>query len=58
MSDELESAALPHTLQPMRTPLDDMVGPCTPAEALAAARRLVGPHAAWDCLVLAWHHEH
>jgi len=56
MIAERDSAAIPQTLQPIRTHLDDILVPFKHAEALAAALRLVGPHEALDFLVLAWHH--
>jgi hypothetical protein len=58
MIQELDCAALTHTLTPLRTHIDDIVVPFKHAEAIAAELRCVVPHEALDFLVLAWHHEH
>ena len=58
MIEELESAAITQTLQPIRQHLEDILVPFKQAEAIAAELRLVVPHEALDFLVLAWHHEH
>jgi hypothetical protein len=58
MRQARDSAAVTHTLQPMRKHLAAMLVPCKPAEAIAAALRLGGPHAALDVRVLAWPHAH
>lgn len=58
MLQELDGAAITHTLTPIRQPIDAIVVPFTHAEALATELRCVGPHEALDFLVLAWHHEH
>lgn len=43
---ELDCAAIPHTLTSMRQPSDDLVVPFPPAEAMATALRGVVPHEA------------
>jgi hypothetical protein len=53
----LDCAAIPHALKPICHHIDDLVVPCTQAEAMAAELRAVVPHDACDCLVLAWHHD-
>ena len=58
MLQELDCAAITHTLTPIRQHIDDIVVPFTHAEAIATALRGVVPHEALDFLVLAWHHEH
>jgi hypothetical protein len=58
MIQELDCAALTHTLTPMRTHVDDMVVPFKHAEAIATELRCVVPHEALEFLVLAWHQEH
>jgi hypothetical protein len=58
MLQELDCAALPHTLTPIRTYVDDIVVPFKHAEAMATELRCVVPHEALEFLVLAWHHEH
>jgi hypothetical protein len=58
MIEELDSAAIPTTLKPIRTHLDDILVPFQQAEAIAAELHGVIPHDALDFLVLAWHHEH
>jgi hypothetical protein len=58
MIQELDCAAITHTLTPIRKHIDDLVVPFKHAEAIATELRLVVPHAALDFLVLAWHHEH
>ena len=58
MLQELDCAALTHTLTPIRAHIDDIVVPCKHAEAMATELRGVVPHEAVDFLVLAWHHEH
>jgi hypothetical protein len=58
MIAELDCAAIPHTLKPLRTSLDDIVVPFAQAEAMHAELRAVVPHDALDFLVLAWHHDH
>jgi len=58
MIQELDCAAITHTLTPIRTHIDDIVVPFKHAEAMATELRCVVPHEALDFLVLAWHHEH
>lgn len=58
MIEGLDGAAITQTLQPIRKHLDDILVPFKQAEAIAADLRLVVPHEALDCLVLAWHHDH
>ena len=58
MIQELDCAAITHTLKPMRTHIDDMFVPCAQAAAIEAELRAVVPHDTLECLVLAWHHEH
>ncbi len=58
MIEELDGVAITHTLQPIRTHLDDILVPFKQVEVVAAALRFVVPHEALDFLVLAWHHEH
>jgi hypothetical protein len=58
MIQELDCAAITHTLTPIRTHIDDIVVPFKHAEAIATELRCMVPHEALDFLVLAWHHEH
>ncbi len=58
MIQELDCAAITHTLKPIRQHIDDIVVPFKHAEAIATELRFVVPHDALDFLVLAWHHEH
>ncbi|MCP4283287.1 MAG: hypothetical protein GY792_02370 [Gammaproteobacteria bacterium] len=58
MIQELDCAAITHTLKPIRKHIDDILVPFKQAEAIAAELRLVVPHDALDFLVLAWHHDH
>ena len=58
MIAELDGAALTPTLKPIRNHIDDILLPFKQAEAIAAELRLVVPHEALDCLVLAWHQDH
>jgi len=58
MIAELNCAALTHTLQPIRTHIDDILVPFAQAEAIHTALHAVVPHDALDFLVLAWHHDH
>ena len=58
MLQELDCAAITHTLTPIRKHIDDIVVPFKHAEAIATELRCVVPHEALDFLVLAWHHEH
>jgi hypothetical protein len=58
MIEALDCAAISKTLKPLRKHLDDLLVPFKQAEAIDAELRLVVPHAAVDCLVLAWHHDH
>jgi hypothetical protein len=58
MIQELDCAAITHTLTPIRTHVDDIVVPFKHAEAIATELRGVVPHEALEFLVLAWHHEH
>jgi hypothetical protein len=44
MLQELDCAAMTHTLKPIRQPIDDMVVPFKHAEAIATALRFVVPH--------------
>ena len=46
MIEELDGAAIPHTLTPIRTHIDAMVVPFKHAEAIAAELRAVVPHEA------------
>jgi hypothetical protein len=55
---ELDGAAIPHPLTPIRKHIDDLVVPFKHAEAIATELRCVVPHEALDFLVLAWHHAH
>jgi hypothetical protein len=56
--EALDSAAITHTLKPIRKHLDDILVPFTQAEAIDAELRAVVSHEALDFLVLAWHHDH
>jgi len=58
MIQELDCAAITHTLKPIHQHIDAIVVPFKHAEAIATERRFVVPHDALDFLVLAWHHEH
>jgi hypothetical protein len=58
MLEELDCAAVTHTLKPIKKHLDDIVVPFAQAEAIEAELRAVVPHEALDFLVLAWHHDH
>ena len=58
MIQELDCAAITHTLTPIRQHLDDIVVPFKQAEAIAAELRCVVPHDALEVLVLAWRHDH
>ena len=58
MIDDLQCAALTHTLQPIRTHIEDILVPFAQAEAIHTALQAVVPHDALDFLVLAWHHDH
>src|SRR6266702_3231892 len=58
MIEELDGVAITHTLQPIRTHLDDILVPFKQVEVVAAELRFVVPHEALDFLVLSWHHEH
>jgi hypothetical protein len=58
MIEELDCAAMPHTLKPIHKHIDDILVPFAQAEAIDAALRAVVPHEALDFLVLAWHHDH
>ena len=57
MIAELDGAAITQTLKPIRHHIDDILLPAN-KPAIAAALRLVVPHEALDCLVLAWHQDH
>ena len=46
MIEELDCAAISHTLKPIHQHIDDMVVPFAHAEAIAAALRAVVPHEA------------
>jgi hypothetical protein len=58
MLEELDCAAIPPALKPIRRHLDDIFVPFVQAEAIHAELRAVVPHDALDVLVLAWHHAH
>ena len=58
MIEALDCAAMRTALKPIRTHLDDILGPFKHAEAIDAELRATVPHDALDFLVLAWHHDH
>ena len=58
MIQELDCAAIPKTLKPIRNHIDDILVPFKQAEDIDAELRLVVPHDALDFLVMAWHHDH
>jgi hypothetical protein len=58
MMEALDCAAIRHTLQPIRTHLEDLLTPFKQVEAIDAELRALVPPEALDFLVLAWHHDH
>ncbi len=58
MIEELDCAAVTHTLKPIHQHIDDILVPFKHAESIDAELRAVVPHDVLDFLVLAWHHDH
>lgn len=55
---ELDCAAITHTLKPVYKHIEDILVPFKHAEAIAAELRAVVPHDTLEVLVLAWHQDH
>lgn len=56
--EEIDDAVLPKLLHPLRSHLDDILGPFAQAESMHVALLDLVPQQILDALVLAWHHEH